>query len=274
MSYSTQYISPSAESLWSYFRACYRYIRLVWVFVERDLRIKYAQTWIGLGWTLIQPLISVLLYALVFGSLFGGAFVGNHYIEQLCVGVVAWSFFYYVAQQSSTALLQQKELIEKMVFPRLLLLLSKAGVAVVDLALGLVVLCIFLSIRGWMPTMHYLALPLAVITLLIEGLCVGVWFTALSIRSRDLQHLLPMALHALLWLSPVFYTSQQTEGLLGWILPLNPLSEAITLFRWALMDGRAVLPSYLGVGTVVMSLLLVWGVIRLKKAEENLSDVL
>ena len=269
-----QYIRPSEWSLWSYLKACYQHIDLVWVFAERDLRIKYAQTWVGLGWTLMQPLVFVLLYALVFGSLFGGIFMHDLYLEQLCSGVVAWSLFYYIAQQSSTVLIQQKDLIEKMFFPRLLLLLSKVGVALIDFVFGCIVLCIFLMARGWWPTLHYLALPLAVGSLLLQGLCVGVWFTVLSVRQRDVQHLLPMVLHVGLWLSPVFYTSTHLEGLLQKLLFLNPISEPLSLFRWALMGGDVTLPSYLGLSSGLMFLLLVWGVVRLKKEEETLCDVL
>ena len=270
---STHYIRPDVSPLGSYLRSCLQHGHLIWVFAQRDLRIKYAQTWIGLAWTLMQPLVFVLLYALVFGSLFGDLLADDLYLEKLCIGVVAWSLFYYVAQQSSTAWIQHKDLIEKIAFPRLLLLLSKAGVGLVDFVLAFALLCVFLMIRGALPTINYLYVPLAVGSLLVQGLCVGVWFSALSIRWRDLQHILPMLLHALLWLSPVFYTRDRLEGPLLGLVGLNPISESLALLRWSLIGTEIDLP-YLGLRTLLMSVLLLWGIIVLKKVERTLCDVL
>ena len=271
---STYYLQPKGQSLWAYLQSCWKKRALVLLFARRDLKIKYAQSWLGISWTLLQPTASVLLYAFVFGSLFGSAASNSNYLLQLCTGVVGWSLFYYLAQQSSSVLLQQQTLIQKIAFPKLLLLLAKAWVALTDFLLALGVLILFLLLKSSWPTMHYFALPLAVAMLLLQGLCIGICFSVLSTRYRDLQHALQFLLHGLLWLSPVFYVQDQLHGPLAVLLHLNPLTESLSLFRWALLGGEEILLPYFGLRTAAVLLLLCWGVTTLKKIERTLCDVL
>ena len=270
----THYIQPQGQDLGRYLRSCWKQWDLIWLFARRDLKIKYSQTWLGISWTLLQPIASVLLYALIFSSLFGHTIDAAKYLLHLCTGVVAWSLFHYVAQQSSTALQQQQALLQKVVFPRLLLLLSKAWIGLLDFTLAFLVLCIFLILNGHIPTFHYLSLPLAAAVLLVQGLCVGVWFSVLSIVRRDLQHALPIVLHILLWLSPVFYEYAQLQGSVSTLLTYNPLSEPLALFRWGLLGGQTDFPAYMGIRTVGVTFCLFGGIILLKRAEKNLADVL
>ena len=271
---STYYLRPEGQSLWTYLKNCWQKRALVLLLAKRDLKIKYAQSWLGVSWTLLQPTASVLLYAFVFGSLFREATSGSNYLLQLCVGVVGWSLFYYLAQQSSTALLQQQAIIQKIAFPKLLLLLSKAWVAIIDFLLAFSVLLIFLTIKGVWPTLHYFAIPLAVGMILLQAICVGLFFSVLSTRYRDLQHALQFLLHGLLWLSPVFYVKDHLHGPLAFLLHLNPLTESLTLLRWALLNGEEVLLPYFGLRTAVVLLLLCLGVVALKKIERTICDVL
>ena len=259
----------------SYLGACYAKRYLAVLFAERDIRVKYAQTSFGIGWALFQPLVAILLYGGIYATISGEIPYQGSFLQFLCIGVLGWNLFYYVAQQSSTALLQHQDLLKKIRFPRFLLLASKGLVGLLDFGLGLVCLLIFLLMEGVSFSLHWLGLPLAVLSIIISALGVGTCLAATSLWRRDLQHALPLFLHATLWLSPVFYYSYHTlPQPLGVLVAVNPLSEALYLLRWSLLGESSLsgaLP-FLGWRSVGMLLFLGFAIRLLSKNEHSHAD--
>jgi lipopolysaccharide transport system permease protein len=221
----------------SYWRACFEYRELLWFLGRRDLVVRYRQTLAGILWLLVRPAGQVLAFTLVFGHLAGfEAEGGLPYPILAASGVIAWSFFAAIVSQSTIALTNNRNLITKVHFPRILLPIGTVVPNLIDVAIGMVVLLICMLAFGYLPSWRILFLPVPIAMLAVIALGMGFWFSAGSVRYRDVRQLSPFLMNLLYMFSPVgFPTSVVRERLSEtWVAVYycNPLATAIDLFRW------------------------------------------
>ena len=266
-------VDESTLNTWRYLKACWQYQGVVWLFAERDLRIKYAQAWRGISWTLLQHFSTIALYTLFFSHLFK-QFSGKDYFLLVCSGVLCWSLFSYIATQTGTVLQKQQSAVQKLLFPKLLLLISKVYVGLLDFFCMLFVCLFIFTYLDYLPSWRYMSIVVLIFMLVTQGLCVGLWLSTLSIYHTHLQNILPLIMHALLWLSPIFYTPHLLQAPLSILIHLNPLTESIALCRWMIFGVPFDYVPYMGVRSAAVILLLLWGVQRLKNTEKRLLDEL
>ena len=270
-----------AAALKAYAHACWSHRQLVGVLINRDLKIKYAQTLLGMGWTLMQPVVSCLLYVLIFSSLWGNRPDHHgplHYGIYVFAGVVGWGLFQYVVLQASSALFQAQDLLRKLMFPRLLLLVAKAGVGLLDYALHLgILLIITWMVRGWSGMQVLLCVP-ATLLVLALALSLSVWLSALSIQYRDWQHVIPFVLHIGLWCTPIFYALGDLQHTFAdkllLIIGLNPLLEPIELLRFACIKGYQFQIPWFGLRSGIVLMMGGWGIWFFICKESYLEDAL
>lgn len=221
---------------------------LIWQFARRDVLARYRGSLLGLGWSFLTPLLMLAVYTFVFREVFNarwpaGAQTGLGgdsnvaFALQVYAGLVVFNLFSEVAGRAPRLVLDQPNLVKKVVFPLEVLPWVAVLAALFHLATNLVVLGgVTLAIRGSLPP-SVLALPLVIASILplLLGLC---WLLAsLGVFLRDISQVIGMVMTALMFLSPVFYPAQALPERWQPILSINPLTLPIEQIRRIMLDG-------------------------------------
>lgn len=254
-------------------RECWQYRDLLWMLTYRDIRVRYAQTLLGMSWAVINPVFSVLLLYFVFGVVADVDTQGVPPLVFTMAGLVAWNYFARVVGESGSSLIGSQSLVKKVYFPRLIIPLAKALSAMIDLAVSLVILGVMLLVFQISLTMAaLLVLPLLLMTIL-AGMAFGVWVSALTIRFRDFTHIVPLLLRIGMFMSPIAYGASMVPERWRWAFDLNPLSGIIEGMRYALFQ-LPMDPVSLWTSGVVIFLILILGIWYFLRMDQYIADIL
>lgn len=231
-----QIMTSKPDSFKVYFQRIWKYRALIWVFAKRDLKVKYSQTVIGLGWTLLQPLTALLIFTFFFGFLLNWKTEGIAYPIYVLSGLLGWNFFAYTVNSGTLGLQDSAQLIKKIYFPKSIIPISKMILGLVDLGFSLLLLVPLLIYFGQSISWKIIFLPVILFYNIICALGVVFWFSAFTYKKRDLLHLIPFILTFGIWFSPVFFSSDILPVKYVFLLDLNPMSNVVEMWRWALFD--------------------------------------
>ena len=219
----------SLKKIWSY-RA------LISAFAIRDLKVKYAQTRLGLAWSFLQPLVGVFIYTFFFEFMLNISINELPFSVYVLSGLMGWNFFTNAFTQGSSSLQESSGLIRKVYFPKSVLPLSKVLVATLELVFSAVIL---------VPLMMYYQVPLSANILMfpfiwlynaICALALVYWLNVLSTKTRDLNHLMPVIVYFGIWFTPVFFSVDNLPENFRWLLDYNPMANVVHLWRWMLFS--------------------------------------
>lgn len=275
--------AASAEPAWVENRPSRGWLQAVniselWVYRElayhlalRDVKLRYKQTAFGVGWAILQPLLGALIFSLVFGRLADVPSDGIAYPVFVYAGLVIWVYVSGSVNAAAESLVEHRDLVTKVYFPRLLAPLSAILPGLLDLAISLPILAVVMLGYGVGPTAAVLTLPLWIAAAMAVALGVGVWLSALNALYRDVRYTLAFALQLWLFISPVVFPSSLVEGAWRFLFAANPVVGVLDGFRWAAIGGPA--PGVedlvsLAVGLVV----LVTGFAYFRHVERRLAD--
>lgn len=205
----------------------------------RNVKTRYKQTVLGVAWTILQPLTAVAIFTLVFGRLADVPSEGLPYPVFVYAGLAVWLYFVGAANLASESLAQYRELVTKIYFPRLHAPLAAVLPGLIDLAISLVAVGVFMAVYGVAPTAALVTVPLWALAAVLTAFAVGVWLAALNVRYRDVRNALSFTLQLWLFATPVVYASSLLEGQWTWLLALNPMAGVVDGFRWALIGAPA-----------------------------------
>lgn len=244
----------------------------------RDFRVRYAQTLLGPLWAILQTGLSLGVLYLVFQRALEANTQGIPFLSYALSGLLFWGFFNYNLSQGSAALIQARGMLQKIYFPRLLMVLSKSLVAAVDLALLLIIFIIvaFADAHFSLSSLGAFILALGLSFLASQGL--ALWLAALSIRFRDLQQVIPFLVQMLFFLSPIAYSPELwLESLPAdyhALLYLNPMMTILEVWRAPLFDISYANPSFVLLGVGCCLLLFVSGWMYFQRVERKMADLL
>jgi len=264
-------ITGKPDTIRDYLLKIWKYRSLIWIFAVRDLKVKYAQTWLGLGWSILQPLTSLAIFTFFFGFVLSWDAGDLPYSIYVLSGLLGWNFFSYIVSSGAASLQDSSQLIKKIYFPKSVLPLSKVLVALVELVASLVLLILLMIYFGEMVSWKIVFLPFVLLFNIICGLALVFWVAAFAYRMRDLYHLLPYVVYFGIWLTPVFFVVDFFPETLVYILDFNPISNVVELWRWMLFSYSDFKTIYL-VNFVIMLFLCVWGMYVFNKKENRFSD--
>lgn len=264
-------INSEPEKFPAYLLRAYQFRSLVWVFIKRDFKIRYAQTFLGAFWSVLYPLINLFVYLFFFGKLVPVGGVGYPYPVFVMTGLMGWLYFSAAVNSGSSVLVQQQELIRKLNFPRILLPFSKSLAAIADMLVCLFIVLILLIYYHIVPTAAMLLFPLFLLFNFMLVLCINIWFSILSIKYRDVLQAIPVLIGFSIWFTPVFYPANKLQGIYSFLLYLNPLAGTVEGYRWTLLGASAPDLSYFFSFAVVLFLLLL-GIYYFKNKEGLLND--
>jgi len=260
------------QSLSGYLKSVFEARGLILSFAIRDLKIQYAQTYLGVLWSLVQPLTGLIIFNFFFQRVIH-LNLQVPYAVFAFTGIMGWFYFTALVGQAGISLMSNQALIKKIQFPRLVLPLSKALVGLVEFSISLILLLFMLMIFGMGISSKIIFLPLVIIANVVTGLSVGIWLSALTIRFRDLHHLIPYLIGFGIWLTPVFYPTTMVPDAYKWIYYLHPVANVIALYRWIFI-GLPVDPLQVACSFGVAILVFISGLYFFVRNEKFIADYL
>lgn len=266
-----QVMTADPDEFKTYFQNIWKYRALIWVFAKRDLKVKYAQTAIGLGWTLLQPLTALIIFTFFFGFLLRWETEGIAFPVYVLTGLLGWNYFSYIVNAGTFGLQESAQLIKKIYFPKSVIPLSKMVVALAELGISLLLLIPLLLYFGQTLSWKIIFLPVILFYNTICALCVVFWISAFSYKKRDLLHLIPFLLYFGIWFSPVFFTSDILPDQYAFLLDLNPMANVVQAWRWSLFDFGEFKWIW-GINFLGVLILLLAGIYVYNRKESDFSD--
>jgi len=262
---SKGWVSLRLNDLWEYRDLL---LFLAW----RDISVRYKQTVLGAAWAIIQPFFSMVIFSIFFGSLAQISSDGVPYPVFSFAALLPWTFFANALSESSNSLVGNANLLSKVYFPRLVIPLASTLGGLADFGIAFIVLVLMMVVFGIVPTAAVLLLPLFLLLALVTALGVGLWLSALNVQYRDIRYMVPFLVQALMFASPVVYSSTLLEEPWRTLYGINPMVGVIEGFRWALLGTTPPGPMLL-FSAVAALLLLVSGAMYFRRMEKTFADV-
>lgn len=272
---SRQWVILKPTSGWNFVdvKEIIRYKDLLYFLVVRGIKAKYAQSVLGIGWAIIQPLVSTLIFTIVFGNLARISSEGVPYFIFSLAALVPWTYFSNTLTESANSLISNANLITKVYFPRMVLPLSAAFAKLLDFGIAFLLLLIILIVYGFGISWLMVTLPILMLILLLTSLGLGMWLAAMAVQYRDVKHALTFMVQLLMYLAPVVYpTSNVPERFQFWY-SLNPMVGVIEGFRAVFLHHQPMPWNFIGTGAIVAVLIFITGAFYFRKMEKNFADV-
>ena len=267
-------IDADSKRLFPDFKELFRYKDLFLTLTWRDFRVRYAQTTIGLLWAILQPVVTLTILTLVFGRFVGVKTEVPHILFTIA-GMSIWTYFSYVMTNAGNSIIANQGMVKKIYFPRLIIPLSKAVVGLIDFGIALLILIVLMIWYGVTPSVNVWMAPFFILVGVLAALSVGIWLSALSVRFRDFQHVVPFMVQIGLYLTPIAYPAEfATRQLPDWaasLYYLNPMAGVVQGFRWSLFGGEAP-GNLMFVSFGVVLVILFTGLLYFRKVEDEMAD--
>ena len=207
--------------------------------VKRDFTKKYKRTILGMAWSIISPLMNLLIMWMVFGKLLGSNV--NHYVIYLFSGQLVFSFFSDATNLGMTSLLGNAAIFTKVNIPKYLFLFSQNVSSLINFSLTLMIYFLFVAIEGIPFTWTFIMLLYPILCLVVFNLGMGLILSALYVFFRDMQYLWGIATQLIMWMSAIFYSIETFNESVQNLFLLNPLYLFIRYFRKIVIE--ATIPS-------------------------------
>jgi len=254
-------------------RAVWEYRELVYFMVWRDVKVRYKQTVLGVGWAVLQPLASMLIFTVIFGRLAQLPSDGAPYAVFTLAALLPWQLFSNAFNGAANSVAGNAGVISKVYFPRLVVPIAAVVATLVDFAVSAVLLAAVMIWYGVAFRAEIVFLPLFAVFALLAALAAGLWSAALNVKFRDVRYVMPYLLQLWLFASPVAYSISLVPERYRALYALNPLVGVIQGFRWALFGGED--PWHLMLGSMIVTvLLLIGGLFFFRRTEQAFSDYL
>jgi lipopolysaccharide transport system permease protein len=257
------------------FGEIWEYRAVLYFLIWRDIKVRYRQTSIGAAWAIIQPFMTMVVFSVFFGRLAKMPSDGIPYPLFAFAALVPWAFFAQGLTQGANSLVASGALITKVYFPRLMIPTARVLGGLLDLAIASAVLLGMTWWYGLMPRAAALLwLPVLVLLALVTALGISLWLSALNVRYRDIQHVVPFLVQLWLFATPIAYPSSLLPERWRTAYALNPMVAVVEGFRSALLGTGSAPWSVLAVSTLAATVLLVTGAFFFRRVERNFADLI
>ena len=255
------------------FRSLWEYRELLYFFCWRDIKVRYKQTALGATWALLQPFMTMVIFSVIFGRFAKMPSDGVPYPIFAYCGLLPWQLFAFALSETSNSLVGNAHLITKVYFPRLLVPVAGLLTGLVDFAIAFVLLIAKMFYYHLPIRSSILVIPFLLLFAIVSSLGVGLWLSALSVKYRDVRHVLPFITQFWLYATPVAYPSSLIPHKWRFLMGINPMSGVVEGFRWALLGTAHVDLGLMAVSVVSVLLLLAGGLAYFDRMEETFADL-
>jgi lipopolysaccharide transport system permease protein len=241
----------------------------------RDILVRYKQTYLGVAWAVLQPLLMMIVFTVLFGKLAKFPTHGAPYPLITLAALLPWQFFANALAESSASLVASSNMISKIYFPRLIVPASAVLSGLVDFLIAVLLMVAAMAIYREPFTARLLVLPLFFLTACVAALAAGVWLSALNVRYRDVKYIVPFFTRIGAYVCPIGFLSEVVPVRWRFLYNLNPMTGAIDGFRWCVLgpDFTPYWPGFLA-SLAVTLLALVSGLFYFRNMEKTFADVI
>jgi lipopolysaccharide transport system permease protein len=241
-------------------------------FGRRDITLRYRQTALGVIWVVLQPLLAAGIFALVFGKVARLPADGVPYFVFSVAGMLAWNMISGIISRGASSLVGNQTLVSKVFFPRIMVPLSTTCSVLADFAVAFCMMIMLLVLYRVNPGWPIALTPIWVLSALLLGGGVGTVFSALMVRFRDIQYIVPVAVQLLLYASPVAYSVDAVPPRYRIFFEINPVAWILQDFHWSLL-GSSRPPAWQMAGSVGVAVLVFFaGMIIFEQMERDFAD--
>jgi lipopolysaccharide transport system permease protein len=273
-------IEPGSENS-NYWKDLWNYRGLFYFLAWRDILVRYKQTAIGIAWSVLRPLLTIIVMTFI-GWLFHSTIPGGiPRIVFVAAATLPWQFFSSSFGEASNSLIANSNLLTKVYFPRLIVPVSTVIVCLIDFLVAFIILVILMVVTKYTPDVKMLLLPVFLLLALITSLGTGLYIAALNVKYRDFRYVVPFIVQFGLYASPIafssndIYSNQHIPQVLKFMYSLNPMVGVIDGFRWCVFGGNTqiYMPGFL-MSIAISVLFLFIGVWYFRKMERSFADVI
>lgn len=272
------YLRPARGWIPLNLSALWAYRELVYFLTWRDIKVRYKQAVLGIGWAILQPVLHMVIFTVIFSRLAGlkpdAGIPAELYPVFSFAALLPMQLFQGALQRASVSLVQNSNLLTKVYFPRLIIPFSAAAAGLVDFLFAFLVLGGLMVFYHVTFTWRLLWLGPLLLLALLAALAVGLWLAALNVQYRDVQQMVPFLIQAWMYASPVAYSLDVIPASGPWrvIYALNPMAGVIQGFRWALFGSHPP-DRIMWVSVAVVAVLLVSGLFYFRHMERTFADM-
>lgn len=267
-------IKPKKTFSFNDIREFWQYRELLYFFAWRDLKVRYKQTAVGVGWAIFQPFITMVIFSIFFGHFAKMPSDNVPYPIFVYVGLLIWNFFSTALSDTSNSLINNQAIVTKVYFPRLILPISTVITKLVDFFAASFILVFLMMYYHYLPNLAgLLILPLLVVITFFAATGAGLFLAAVNVKYRDVRYVLPFFIQSLLFITPVIYPAS-IAGKYSWILAINPMTGVIKAAHAAILGNAPINWMLLSISGLVCVFLFIFGVIYFKKTERFFADVI
>lgn len=245
-----------------------RYRDLVTTLVARDLKVRYRRSTIGFLWTMLQPLLTMLVLTVVFSAVF--RFDLPNYPVYALAGIMFWNFFSQSITSSMNSLRGNAHLVTKLPVPKAVFPLATVIAGVINLALALIPLFVLLLVTGHPIRPAVLFLPVAILIAASFTLGAGLILSPLAVLFHDIIEIVGVTLTLFMYLTPVFYPMAIVPERYVWAVRFNPVRSVLEVFRDPIYFGKIPPLSHLAVASTITFLALVIGIVAFRKTSDRI----
>ena len=249
------------------------YSDLFFFLTWRHIKVRYAQSAIGIGWAVVQPLFYMLVFTVVFGRLARIQSDGAPYAVFAFTALVPWTYFANAVSEGAASLIVNADMISKIYFPRLILPMSIVVARLADFAIALVILAALMAWYHIIPGERIAILPLLILLMVFTAAGLGLWLAALAVQYRDVNYATTFGMQLLMYAAPVVYPVSLVPADVQMLYAVNPMVGVIEGFRAVLLETRPVPWDFIAIGSVTALIVAVSGAFYFRRKEQIFADV-
>jgi lipopolysaccharide transport system permease protein len=260
----------------NYWNDLWRYRELFYILSWRDIKVRYKQTVIGALWSIIRPLLTMIIFTIVFSKIAKiSPGVSAPYAIMVYAGMLPWIFFSSSLAEASNSLIGNANLITKVYFPRLIIPTATIITSLVDFAISFALILFLYLWYGYYPDWHIFLLPIFLLFAFIASMGAGLYITALNVKYRDFRYIVPFIVQFGLYVSPVGFNTTIIPEKWKLFYAINPIVGVIDGFRWCLLRGDQILRlDVLGI-SLLSGIAMLWlGIRQFRKMEKSFADLI
>lgn len=266
-------ITPGSPWFKLNFRELWQFREVFYLLVWRDLKVRYKQTFLGVLWAILQPLIATIIFTIIFTKVARFETGEIPYSLFALSGFTFWMFINTAVMQAANSLVYHEQLVTKIYFPRMIVPASFIGASFLDLLLSLVILFAGVVYFEIAPTWKLVFVPFFLILALLIAVSVSLLLSSFNVRFRDVKFILPFFLQVWMFVSPVFYPSSWIPDRLRPVFALNPVTGLLDGFRHILFGTELDWTNF-GISLGVTVILLFISLFVFRKLEDDFADLL
>jgi len=254
------------------FKKIYNYRELLKNNVKKEIRGRYKNSFLGVLWTFLNPLLQLAVYALIFPLILKTT--QPYYVIFVCVGLIPWTFFTTSVSQSAFTVVANGNIVKKVYFPREILPVSVVASGAVNFMISTLIILAFVIFSGLGVTKYIILYPLILLIQCILQLGIAFILSAITVYLRDIEHFVQIILMVLFYATPIVYSGDSIPEAFKFIITLNPMAHILEGYRAIFYNQTMPNMASLGAVLFVSLILCVIGYYIFKKLQKGFAEEL